>query len=103
MTYILSKIVNDCDEWPWSSYAIRLGADKGLKLSEGPVELPDDWKRLVHRRVGEEKSKKIHLSLKRGQPFGEAEWVKQVATQLGLESTLRPRGRPRKTGDKKGV
>ena len=25
-------------------------------------------------------------------------WEKQAATRLGLQSTLRPRGRPRKTG-----
>ena len=30
------------------------------------------------------------------QPFGAPEWQQQLATTLGLESTLRPRGRPAK-------
>jgi putative transposase len=31
----------------------------------------------------------------RGTPFGNAFWVERTAAQLHLESTLRPRGRPR--------
>ena len=32
----------------------------------------------------------------RGQPFGSETWQAEVAARLGLESLLRPRGRPRK-------
>ena len=32
----------------------------------------------------------------RGQPFGSEPWQAEVAARLGLESLLRPRGRPRK-------
>jgi putative transposase len=32
----------------------------------------------------------------RGTPFGAADWVVRTAEQMGLEATLRPRGRPRK-------
>lgn len=35
-------------------------------------------------------------SLRRGRPFGSAEWQKQTAQTLRLQSTLRERGRPRK-------
>jgi putative transposase len=34
-------------------------------------------------------------SINRGTPFGAADWVGKTATALGLESSLRPRGRPR--------
>jgi len=34
--------------------------------------------------------------VKRGCPLGDADWVARRAKQLGLESTLRSRGRPRK-------
>jgi hypothetical protein len=32
----------------------------------------------------------------RGQPYGDGVWVRATAARLGLESTLRPRGRPKK-------
>ena len=38
----------------------------------------------------------IRESSFRGRPFGKAAWQRQVAPQLGLEHTFRPRGRPRK-------
>ena len=39
-------------------------------------------------------------SIQRGQPFGSAFWQAEVAARLGLESSFRPRGRPRLTPDK---
>lgn len=38
----------------------------------------------------------IRHSIQRGTPFGSAPWIKRAARRLGLESTLRPRGRPPK-------
>ena len=39
----------------------------------------------------------IRRSVIRGQPYGSAEWVDRTAQHLGLESTLRPLGRPKKS------
>ena len=36
----------------------------------------------------------VRKSVQRGNPFGELACVKSCARRLGLESTLRPRGRP---------
>ncbi len=36
----------------------------------------------------------LRRSVVRGSPFGEASWQEQTAKRLGLQSTLRPRGRP---------
>ncbi len=38
----------------------------------------------------------LRRCVRRGQPFGSDQWIEDTAKQLGLESTLRPRGRPRK-------
>jgi putative transposase len=43
----------------------------------------------------------LRQSVNRGCPFGEDDWQKQVVADLGLEATMRPRGRPRKTADEK--
>jgi putative transposase len=37
----------------------------------------------------------IRHSNQRGTPFGSETWTKRVARQLGVEFTMRPRGRPR--------
>jgi hypothetical protein len=34
--------------------------------------------------------------LRRGRPFGDAVWRGETTRRLGLEASLRPRGRPRK-------
>jgi len=36
----------------------------------------------------------IRTCAKRGRPFGKATWIESNVKRLGLESTLRPRGRP---------
>jgi hypothetical protein len=38
----------------------------------------------------------IRKSVIRGQPYGRAEWVDRAARRLGLESTLRSRGQPKR-------
>jgi len=38
----------------------------------------------------------LRRSVRRGTPFGQADWTKATAAQLGLEVTLRPPDRPRK-------
>jgi putative transposase len=35
--------------------------------------------------------------VQRGRPFGHPAWVVRTAKRLDLESTLRPRGRPKRT------
>ena len=39
----------------------------------------------------------VRRSVQRGNPFGETLWSEEMARRLGLESTLRPHGRPKKT------
>lgn len=83
-------------DWQWSSLAIRGGCEKPLELCDGPVALPRRWISLVDNANNEEDGERIEKCIKRGQPFGESEWVTQTAKELCLESTLKPRGRPRK-------
>jgi putative transposase len=32
----------------------------------------------------------------RGAPFGDETWVQKISQELNLQSTIRPRGRPKK-------
>jgi len=85
-------------EWAWSSLAVRLGAEKPLKVVDGPVRLPVRWERLVDGFVNEATGG-IDACVQRGRPFGEVSWVVKTAGALSLESTLRARGRPAKDGE----
>lgn len=91
-------LVERADQWPWSSLAIRCGAEeKEIALDTGPKRLPADWLRLVQATVETDPQwETIGQCVKRGRPYGSAQWTNEVAELLGLESTLRPRGRPRK-------
>lgn len=37
----------------------------------------------------------LRLSVQRGRPFGDEGWVRWTVKRFGLESTVRPRGRPK--------
>ncbi len=62
----------------------------------------DEWVREVNRPQTEAELAALRRSVQRGQPYGDEVWVERVARRLGLESTLRPRGRPLKQPQKKG-
>jgi putative transposase len=90
-------LVRQADAWPWSSFAVRRGRESAVAVSDGPVELPSNWARLVHGAFGPADVEAIGNSIRRGCPFGDAAWTEAAVLRLKLESTLRPRGRPRKS------
>ncbi len=94
---VRARIVKNSREWQYSSLAIRNGADKeDLKISAGPVRVPERWNRLVNVLPGESVETAIANCVKRGCPYGSDTWNAMVTQKLGLQMTLRPRGRPRK-------
>jgi putative transposase len=54
------------------------------------------WIAKVNHPLPETDLTAIRNSAQRGAPFGKETWVRTLAAKHGLESTLRPRGRPRK-------
>lgn len=89
-------LVRRADAWPWSSFAVRRGRESEVALSEGPVELPSHWTRLVHGTLRPPEVEAIGNSIRRGCPLGDPAWTETAVRRLKLESTLRPRGRPKK-------
>ena len=64
-------------------------------LSDWPLPRPRSWLQYVNQPQTEAELEAIRRSVRRGQPYGGDTWVRGTATRLGLESTLRPRGRPK--------
>ncbi|MEE9311475.1 MAG: transposase [Planctomycetota bacterium] len=65
-------------------------------LFEGPTSRPRPWLRFVNRVQAQEALRKLRLAVQRGSPFGDDEWIQNAAMKMGLESTLKPRGRPKR-------
>ena len=57
------------------------------------------WLGLVNAPQTDAELEAVRRAVRRGSPFGSEDWQKQMATRLGLEYTLRPRGRPKKSGE----
>ena len=97
-------LTDRAEQWPWGSLSRRAYEGAGfmvagpprepVPLSEPPTPLPTDWLDYVNRTPLEKELTDIRACVSRGCPFGDPDWVKQTAKQLGLESTLRSRGRP---------
>ena len=91
-------IVRRAENWRWSSLWTRLHGSNEMKslLSPWPVQRPRNWIELVNQPLSGRELERIKLSLERGRPFGNDEWVRRTVSRLGLEHTLRDEGRPRK-------
>ena len=61
--------------------------------------LPRDWLRIVAGVQPKRQLELVRRSLLRGQPYGSETWTQRTAAVLELQSTLRPRGRPKKPPD----
>ena len=90
-------LVRQLELWAWSSLAARAGRPSRVALTDGPVDLPPDWMSLVREALEPTEAQAIDTSLRRGCPLGDARWTATTAQCLGLQSTIRPRGRPRKS------
>src|SRR5262245_58391005 len=89
-------LVRAAQNWRWSSLAAEDRRPAGL-LHAGPVPRPADWTERINRAETAAEVEALQRCVKRGTPFGEAGWVQRTAKRLGLEASLRPRGRPRKS------
>jgi putative transposase len=87
-------------DWLWGSLRVRIARGGSDLLSAPPVPLPKDWTRLVNEPQTEAEVAAIRGSIARGRPFGNSTWTRLASTKLGLESSLRPRGRPKKDAKK---
>ncbi len=99
-----ARLAQKAQDWPWNSLALRGGRirqrSEELKLprlAALPIDLPRNWLELVNRPQTDAEIQALRQSIMRGRPFGDPAWQRKTAAKLGLESSLNPRGRPRKS------
>lgn len=79
--------------WQWGSlYRWRRSAAEDRELlSAWPLPRRPNWVEQVNAPQTEAETEAVQ----RGRPFGNASWCEKTVRRLGLESTLRPHGRPK--------
>jgi putative transposase len=98
-----ARLVKRAEDWLWSSLSSQPVFD-GLvevmrpKLSRWPRDAR--WRKAVNAPLEATRLDLLRRSVLRGTPYGLPDWVATFAAKTGLESTLRPRGRPRKLASK---
>ena len=90
-------MVDRAEDWRWGSlwrWLQKPEPDPKL-LSAWPLARLPRWVERVNASLSNSELKSVRNSVIRGRPLGDAEWVASTAKRLGIESTMRPRGRPR--------
>jgi putative transposase len=95
------NLVRRAEDWRWGSlWRTRRGkADQPPSMESGPVPRPSDWLEYVNQPIEKVEIDALRNCARRGRPYGDEAWASSVAEELGLQSTLRPRGRPAKEED----
>lgn len=91
---VRADLVQRAADWRWSS----IGGEKlpsGL-LSESPVTKPARWAQLVDRPESAEELDTLRRCSLKCRPYGSDAWILDTAAKLGLQSSLRGPGRPKK-------
>jgi len=94
---VRAGFVTEAEAWRWgSAWRRRYGkpADREM-LADWPIPRPRGWSELVNRAETDEELAAVRSSVNRSTPFGSEHWTTNTAARLGLEFSLRPRGRPR--------
>ncbi len=89
-------LVERAEDWRWCSLWRREQRRGVGMLCDWPIERPGDWVDFVNEAQTAAELEAIRTSVNRGRPFGDDAWRDEMVAELGLESTMRPPGRPRK-------
>ncbi|TWT34315.1 transposase [Blastopirellula retiformator] len=91
-------LVNSAEDWKWGSLARWLAKPRRKPdlLTPWPIARPGHWKDRVNQAMSKKEVDAVRHAIRRGSPFGDPDWPQSIARRLNLETTLRPRGRPKK-------
>lgn len=96
-----ANLIQKAEDWPWSSLGRRTRNDDSLPmlshaiLLDWPLPRPHDWWNVVNTPETEAELAALRRCVNRGCPFGDPDWMLKTANELGLQSTVRERGRPK--------
>jgi putative transposase len=91
-----ANLVERAEDWRWGSLAWRR-SPSGIALGNSPAPLPPYWRHLVNEPQTAAEMAEIRTCVNRQRPFGAEDWVAAQAEALGVDQSLAPMGRPRKS------
>ena len=94
-----SRLVRKAENWKFCSLWCKIyGKEQQKKLlSKWPILEPKDYLLFVNTAQSKEEEESLRLSVVKGKPFGNDNWSMDVIKKFGLESTIRPPWRPKKS------
>jgi putative transposase len=95
---LTGKLVRRAEDWRWGSlWRLQRGkSEEPPRLHPWPVARPGDWLAYVNQPADPPELDVLRHCARRGSPYGDEAWTQGIAEELGLQSTLRRRGRPAK-------
>jgi putative transposase len=93
-----ARLVKRAEDWRWGSLHrwLRGSAEDRSLLSAWPLPRNRGWVDHVNAPQTPGEVAALKLSIERGAPFGDGAWTERTIARLELETTVRPRGRPKK-------
>ena len=90
-------LVRRAEDWRWGSLWrwLQKPEPEPPLLSAWPLARLPGWVKRVNQPLSAAELTAVQRCVQRGQPLGDPGWVESIARRLNLESTMRPRGRPR--------
>ena len=88
-----ANLVQSAADWHWSSIS-RTHTHQGLK-AQGPLPTPNNWLEWVDKPHTHAETEALRRCTAKNAPFGSTAWTQTTAQDLGLQSSLRSRGRPK--------
>jgi len=91
-----ANLVARAEDWRWGSLWRWLQPTEPAPclLSPWPIPRRSNWIERVNEPLTDKELAAIRRCAQRGAPHGDSTWIESTVERLGLESTLRPRGRP---------
>ena len=93
---VRAGLVNSAKDWEWSSHKETIGKKSRILIDEIPIELPKFRESYVNAPLTANELEALRQCVNRQSPYGSPLWQLDLCKKLGLESTIRPKGRPKK-------
>lgn len=93
-----AKLIKQAENWQWSSaWRREYGSDEQkLLLDPWPTDKPQKYLEWLNETEDDQVFERVRTSVNRGQPLGSETWKEEMIKTFSLQSTITPRGRPKK-------
>ena len=95
---LTANLVDKAEDYRWGSLDNWPGSESPIELPRWSLRRLPNWNQRVNQPITKKEKEAVTRSINRGVPYGSDQWTASTVKRLGLESTTRPRGRPKKFG-----